>query len=83
MIKFILGVLFVEVGLPLIDSAVELIQLAIEKRKGDYALEIAKKNKEVREVNNEEKDEDDSVTHVIGFCAPAKDEEETDEDEEV
>lgn len=81
MIKFILGILFCEVGLPLIDSAVELIQLAIENRKGDYAVQVAKKNKEVRKISGEE-EEEDSVIHAIGFCAPAKDEEEETENEE-
>lgn len=82
MIKFILGILFCEVGLPLIDSAVELVQLAIENRKGTYAVEVAKKNKEVRKISGEE-EEENSVVHAIGFCAPAKDDEEEEtEDEE-
>ena len=76
MIKFILGMLFAEVGLPIIDSAVELVQLAIEKKKGDYALEIAKKNKEVHKITGD--DEEKPITHAIGFCVSDDD----DEDEE-
>ena len=78
MIKFILGVLFVEIGIPVLESAVELFQLAIEKRKGDYAIDITKKNKEVHEISGTEEKETSS-THAIGFHVSMEDDEE-DED---
>lgn len=81
MIKFILGILFVEVGLPIVESAVELVQLAIENKKGTLAIEIAQKNKKVHEITGEENKEE-TVVHAIGFCAPSKDEEEMEEDED-
>lgn len=79
MINFILGILFDEVGLPIISSLVELVQLAIEKKKGKYALDIAKMNKEVAELTQPE--EEPIQTHVMGFQIPSH-EEEFDEDDD-
>ena len=42
---FILGFLFAEIMLPILDGLVELVQVKIEKAKGAYALDIAKLNK--------------------------------------
>ena len=82
MIKFILGILFAEVGIPLLDSAVELIQMAMEKKKGKYAVEVAKKNQEVRKISGDE--EEPGPVHAIGFCAPDRnDEEELDDDDDL
>lgn len=64
--------------MPIVDSLVELVQLAIEKKKGKYALEIAKMNKEVSELNSPSELES---TCVIGFQAPDNEiEEELEED---
>ena len=82
MIKFILGILFVEVGLPLIDSAVELAQLAIEKRKSEYAKYIAQANKEVHKITHDDEEEKESP-HAIGFYVPQSNEEEESEDEDI
>lgn len=81
MIKFILGILFVEVGLPLIDSAVELAQLAIEKRKSEYAKYIAQANKEVHKITHDE--EEKESPHAIGFYVPQSNEEEESENEDI
>lgn len=84
MIKFILGILFAGVGLPIIESAVELIQLAIEKRKGDYSIDIAKKNKIVHKIVQEDDEEKESTTaHAIGFRVIEQNEEESEEYEDI
>ena len=56
--------------IPILESLVELIQVAIEKKKGKYALEIAKMNKEVHELAEPPKEEEE--TRIIGFMAPAQ-----------
>lgn len=68
MLNFIFGILFDEVGLPIIGSIVELIQLAIEKKKGNYALDIAKLNKEVAKLN--EPPQEPVHTVAMGFQVP-------------
>ena len=74
---FILGFLFAEIMLPILDGLVELVQVKIEKAKGAYALDIAKLNKQVQEVGESlEK----TNTQVIGFHMPSDEEEFEDED---
>lgn len=62
------------IGIPLIESAVEWVQMWIEKGKGKFALSIAKMNKEATNLAH-----DHEETCVIGFAAPTEEDEEEQE----
>ena len=81
-IYFIAGVLFGIFLLPILDSLIELLQVIIENKKGKYALDIAKLNKQVAELSELEKDEP-IQTVAMGFHIPSSVEEEFDDDDDV
>ena len=60
---FIFGILFDEVIIPIISTLTELIQLFIEKYKGELAISVAKSNKEVSKITQPE----DEAHNVAGF----------------
>lgn len=65
MIKFISGIMFAYLALPILDSCGSLITTWIESLKGNSTLKIAKYNKSVNEL------EDIKTTKsVIGFAIP-------------
>ena len=73
---FILGILFVEVATPVIESLVSLILTWIE---------VAKLSADIQKIQKENALSDDTTVHrVIGFTLPdsAEDYEEEEEDEE-
>ena len=82
---FILGILFVEVAAPVIESLVSLILTWIEVAKGKASLAITKLSADIQKIQKENALSDDTtVHHVIGFTLPdsAEDYEEEEEDEE-
>ncbi len=77
---FIFGIIFEDALMPLIVSCTECIQLALEKRKGKMAVEVAKHNQEVQKLS-EESEKPYEETNVIGFQAPDLSDAEEDEEE--
>ena len=85
LLYFILGILFVEVAIPIIDSFVSLILTWIEVAKGKASLTITKLSADIQKIQKESAQSDDTVAHhVIGFALPdsTEDYEEEEEDEE-
>ena len=82
---FILGILFVEVAIPVIESFVSLILTWIEVAKGKASLTITKLSADIQKIQKENQLSDDTTVHrVIGCTLPdsAEDYEEEEEDEE-
>lgn len=71
--------LFVIIVEPILINLVELLQVILENIKGKYALQIAKINKEVSELSQEE---EEIKTSVIGFQMPDNTEEDDENYEE-
>lgn len=85
LLYFILGILFIEVAIPIIESFVSLILSWIEVAKGKASLIIAKLSADIQKIQKENALLDDTTVHrVIGFTLPdsAEDYEEEEEDEE-
>lgn len=85
LLYFILGILFVEVATPVIESLVSLILTWIEVAEGKASLAITKLSADIQKIQKENALSDDTtVHHVIGFTLPdsAEDYEEEEEDEE-
>ena len=85
LLYFILGMLFVEVAIPVIESFVSLILTWIEVAKGKASLTITKLSADIQKIQKENAQSDDTVAHrVIGFTLPdsTEDYEEEEEDEE-
>lgn len=80
MIYFILGVLFIELGLPIIEAVSVVIVTGLEVLKGRLNLTISKYNVQIQKLGAE-LDKSDS-SHPIGFILPTIDEEEEEEDDE-
>ena len=82
---FILGILFIEVAIPVVESFVSLILSWIEVAKGKASLIIAKLSADIQKIQKENALSDDTTVHrVIGFTLPdsTEDYEEEEEDEE-
>lgn len=85
LLYFILGILFVEVATPVIESLVSLILTWIEVAEGKASLAITKLSADIQKIQKENALSDDTTVHrVIGFTLPdsAEDYEEEEEDEE-
>ena len=85
LLYFILGILFIEVGIPVVESFVSLILSWIEVAKGKASLIIAKLSADIQKIQKENALSDDTTVHrVIGFTLPdsTEDYEEEEEDEE-
>ena len=85
LLYFILGILFVEVATPVIESLVSLILTWIEVAEGKASLAITKLSADIQKIQKENALSDDTtVHHVIGFTLPdsAEDYEEEAEDED-
>lgn len=85
LLYFILGILFVEVAIPVIESFVSLILTWIEVAKGKASLTITKLSADIQKIQKESALPDDTTAHrVIGFTLPdsTEDYEEEEEDEE-
>lgn len=81
---FILGILFIEVAIPVIESLVSLILTWIKVAQGKASLAITKLSADIQKVQKENELSDDITTHrVIGFTLPDSTEDyEEEEDEE-
>ena len=85
LLYFILGILFVEIAIPVIESFVSLILTWIEVAKGKASLTITKLSADIQKIQKESALSDDTTAHrVIGFTLPdsTEDYEEEEEDEE-
>ena len=78
LIYFIIGIFFIILVLPLVENISELLCLIIENCKCYFAKNIAKMNKDIEELSNE----DLYSTNAIGFEIPSNIEEYLDDDEE-
>ena len=76
-LKFILVIIFVQAGLPLLESITSLLMTMLEAAKGYFSAIVANYNSQMR-ASLEPK----STTRTIGFECP-EDEEEEDFDDEV
>lgn len=79
---FILGVLFIEVGIPIVEAIVTLILTWIEVVKGSASLKITKMSADITKIQ-EGLEEDKTPKSRIGFQVPVAEEiyEEEEEDE--
>ena len=85
LLYFILGILFVEIVIPVIESFVSLILTWIEAAKGKASLTITKLSADIQKIQKESAVSEDTVApRVIGFTLPdtTEDYEEEEEDEE-
>ena len=76
---FILGVIFVLLISPIIESFCSLILTGIELVKGDWTLKITKINSQIRKIDLEYPNE--PPQNKIGFEIPIEEEEYYDEDD--
>lgn len=77
MLNFFLGIVFVEMLLPLMEAIIETIVGLFEIQKGKMSIEVAKINKQIEEISCEEEPE---RAPAIGFQLPPA-REDIDEDE--
>lgn len=82
LLYFILGVLFIEIGIPIIEAIVTLILTWIEVAKGSASLKITKMSADITKIQ-EGLEEDKTPKRLIGFQVPVAKEiyEEEEEDE--
>lgn len=82
LLYFILGSLFSQVVLPLLDGIAELFLVILESGKGFFSVKCAKYNKQISQLTGEEPKEEKK--RPIGFFTSAIGEQldEPDEDEE-
>lgn len=82
LLYFILGVLFIEVGIPIIEAIVTLILTWIKVAKGSASLKITKMSADITKIQ-EGLEEDKTPKRLIGFQVPVAEEiyEEEEEDE--
>ena len=72
---FILGILFIEVVIPIVEALVTLILTWIEVAKGKSSLTIAQLSADVAKLTEPE----EPPRHAIGFVIPNNNEEEEDD----
>lgn len=77
--KYMLGILTVIVGIPIIESVVELVQVALEIPKGKLSKYVMTINKELQELQDDPCEEKASC---IGFAIPNSEEEYYEDDDE-
>lgn len=70
---FILGVLFIEVGIPIVEAIVTLILTWIEVVKGSASLKITKMSADITKIQ-EGLEEDKAPKSRIGFQVPVAEE---------
>lgn len=77
LLYFVIGIFFILLILPLVENISELLCLMIENAKCYFARNIAKVNKEIAELNEEEL----YNTNAIGFEIPSCVEEYVDDED--
>ena len=70
MIYFILGFLFAQVGLPLLDTLTSLIMTWLENFKSNLNVKITKNNYKVQTIAQGEVED----KHILGFIVPEEEE---------
>lgn len=80
---FILGVLFIEVGIPIVEAIVTLILTWIEVVKGSASLKITKMSADITKIQEGLEEDKAPPKPRIGFQVPVAEEiyEEEEEDE--
>lgn len=78
MIYFLLGMLCYGVAIPIIESLTALIATLIEVPKGLLSCKIAKINKQLTRIS----EEDEVAPHVIGFQIPSGEDDYYEEEED-
>jgi hypothetical protein len=73
------GIIFIAFIYPMIESGVNVIITYLEMVKGKFTVEITKMNLQISKLANPE--EEQSVTHAIGFAIPTEEEEEAYEED--
>jgi hypothetical protein len=73
MLDFILGVVFIEVVIPFLETAMTAITIKLEAYKSKKSVEIAKNNRIIQQLSDETEEE---PKNFIGFAAPKEVEEE-------
>lgn len=73
LLYFILGVLFIEIGIPIVEAIVTLILTWIEVAKGSASLKITKMSADITKIQ-EGLEEDKAPKPRIGFQAPVAEE---------
>lgn len=74
---FILGILFIQIILPIIDEVFAVLLTYLEVLKGKASYKVAKYNVEIQKLGEEEE-----IAHnVIGFAIPTDENQEEEEDE--
>ena len=68
MLNFLLGIGFMIIILPIIESVIEVFTLLLEKPKAHLSLEIAKINAEIRKYNDDTPPEEDGGFKILGFA---------------
>ena len=81
LLYFILGILFIEIGVPIVEAVVTLILTWIEAAKGSASLKIAQISADVAKIQ-EKLEKDDTSKHIIGFTMPEVEEIYEEEEEE-
>lgn len=74
LIYFVLGILFVEIILPILEQLSAVLVSWLEVTKGKATVHITRMNDEIQKMGLPE-----TSTHVIGFHIPQDEEEEDDE----
>ena len=74
---FILGILFIEVVIPIVESLVNLILTWIEVAKGKSSFTIAQLSADIAKINEPEK----QPQRAIGFVVPSDENYEEEEDD--
>lgn len=75
LIYFVLGILFVEIILPILEQLSAVLVSWLEVVKGKATVHITRMNDEIQKMGLPE-----TSTHVIGFRIPQDDEEEEDDE---
>ena len=74
---FILGILFIEVVIPIVEALVNLILTLIEVAKGKSSFTIAQLSADIAKINEPEK----QPQRAIGFVVPSDENYEEEEDD--
>lgn len=79
---FILGVLVIEAGIPILESLVSLILSWVEVAKGKASVKIAKLQLEINEFKEKALEDETTIKHTIGFVLPDDDEDDQEDKED-
>ena len=80
LLYFILGIVFVLLVSPILESLCALVLTGMELLKGKWTLKITKINSQIRKISLEYPDKPPS--NPIGFVIPSKEEEYDDDDDD-